>query len=131
MTQDTFAPPAAGQIGKVRSTGLAILLCLVTLGFYAIYWFFAVHKEMKRHSGNGLGGPIALLLTIFVGFVMPFVTANEVGNLRSSRGLEPKVSAVTGLWSFPGSLIVVGPIVWFVKTNGAINDFWASQGATA
>lgn len=137
MTQQaTPAPPHSasttpGQVGKVRSTGLAILLAIVTFGIYVIYWFFAVHNEMKRHSGNGLGGGLALLLTIFVGFVMPYVTSNEVGNLRSGRGMEPKVSALTGLWSFPGSLILIGPLVWFVKTNGAINDYWTSQGASA
>jgi hypothetical protein len=35
---------------------------------------------------------------------------------------------MTGLWYFPGVLILVGPIVWFVKTNGALNDYWRSQG---
>ena len=136
MTQASFAPPAGtpapgGQVGKVRSTGLAILLCIVTFGIYAVYWFFAVHSEMKRHSGQGLGGGLALVLSIFVGIVMPFVTSNEVGSLRRAAGQDQKVSAVTGLWSFPGSLIIVGPLVWFIKTNGALNDYWVSQGASA
>ena len=43
----------------------------------------------------------------------------------------PPVSAATGLWYFPGMLILIGPIIWFVKTNGALNDYWKSQGATA
>ncbi len=36
---------------------------------------------------------------------------------------------MTGLWYFPGSLILVGPIIWFVKTNNALNDYWRSVGA--
>jgi hypothetical protein len=28
-------------------------------------------------------------------------------------------------------LILVGPIVWFVKTNAALNDYWKSLGAPA
>lgn len=114
-----------------RSTGIAILLTIVTFGIYVIYWFFAVHNEMKRHAGTGLGGGLALLLAIFVGIAMPFVTSNEIGNLRSRAGLEPKVSALTGLWNFPGAFIVIGPLVWFIKTNGAINDYWVSRGASA
>jgi hypothetical protein len=36
------------------------------------------------------------------------------------------VSGATGLRSFPGVLIPAGPIVWFVKMNGALNDYWRS-----
>ncbi|MFN2469208.1 MAG: hypothetical protein ABR521_13895 [Gaiellaceae bacterium] len=37
----------------------------------------------------------------------------------------------TGLWVFPGILIIVGPIIWIVKVQGALNRFWESKGATA
>ena len=53
---------------------------------------------MKQHSGTGLGGAVALILAIFVGFVMPFLTANEVGGLYERRGQARPVSAITGLW---------------------------------
>ena len=39
------------------------------------------------------------------------------------------MSGLTGLWYFPGMLILIGPIVWFVKTNGALNNYWRSMGA--
>ncbi|MEJ7628811.1 MAG: hypothetical protein WKF54_04395 [Nocardioidaceae bacterium] len=38
--------------------------------------------------------------------------------------------ATTGLWVIPGILIIVGPIIWFVKVNGALNDYWRSLGAS-
>ena len=129
------APPvyaaAGGQVGKVRGTGMCILLLIVTLGFYSLYYFYATHEEMKKHSGQGLGGVVALLLAFFVGFVMPYITSNEVGGLYERQGKEKPVSAATGLWYFPGMLIIIGPIVWFVKTNGALNDYWKSVGAAA
>ena len=90
--------PLAGPVGKVRSTGTCILLMIVTLGIYGLYWYFATHDEMKRHSGQGIGGGIALLLAIFVGIVMPFLNSNEVGNLYTRRGQKAPVTAVTGLW---------------------------------
>jgi hypothetical protein len=118
-----------GPLGKTRGTGVCILLSIVTLGFYALFWYYAVHEEMKRHTRNGLGGGLALLLAFFVGFVMPYITSSEVGNLYTARGLRQPVSGATGLWYFPGIFLIVGPLVWFVKTNGAINAYWRSCGA--
>jgi hypothetical protein len=118
-----------GQIGSVRSTGLAMFLYVITFGIYGLYWYYVVHDEMKRHKGTGLGGGLALLLAFVVGFVMPYLTSSEAGELYERRGQPKPVSGLTGLWYFPGALLVVGPIVWFVKTNGAINSYWRSVGA--
>lgn len=122
---------ATAPIGKIRSTGTCVLLSIVTLGIYSWVWYFKTHDEMKRHTGKGLGGGVALLLAIFVGIVMPFLTSNEVGNLYQERGRKPPVTAVTGLWALLlGWFFLVGLIVWFVKTNGALNDYWRSLGAS-
>ena len=126
-----YAAPQSGEIGKVRGTGMCILLTIVTFGIYSAYWYYATHEEMKRHSSQGLGGVVALLLALFVGIVMPYINSNEVGGLYERQGKEKPVSAATGLWYFPGIFILVGPIVWFVKTNGALNDYWKSRGAPA
>ncbi|TKJ28395.1 hypothetical protein A6V29_02915 [Blastococcus sp. CCUG 61487] len=113
----------------MRPTGIAILLAIVTLGIYTLYYYYATHEEMKRHSGEGIGGVLALVIAFFVGIVSPFLLSHEVGGLFERRGQEKRVSAVTALWYFPGIFLVVGPIVWFVKTNGALNEYWRSQGA--
>ena len=124
------AAPAAGPIGQVRSTGTCILLSIVTLGFYTWYWYYSTHEEMKRHTGTGIGGVVALILAIFVGIVMPFLTSNEVGDLYQRRGQPKPVTAMTGLWFLLlGWFFLVGAIVWFVKTNGALNAYWRSVGA--
>jgi high-affinity Fe2+/Pb2+ permease len=118
-----------GEVGKIRSTGICILLAIVTLGIYSLVWFYKTHDEMKRNSGQGIGGLVALILAFFVGIVMPYITSHEVGNLYVRRGQRQPVSAVTGLWYFPGMLILIGPLVWFIKTNGALNAHWRSLGA--
>ncbi len=124
------APTGTGAIGQVRDTGTCILLTIVTLGFYTWYWYYKTHEEMKQHTGQGIGGGIALLLAIFVSIVMPFLSSNEVGNLYERRGQAKPVSAVTGLWFLLlGWFFFVGAIVWFVKTNGALNNYWRSLGA--
>lgn len=128
--QDPHAQPQHGvAIGKVRGTGTCILLMIVTFGLYSLYWYYATHDEMKRHSGQGIGGGVALLLAFFVGIAMPYINSAEVGALYERSGRGKPVSGATGLWYFPGMLILVGPIVWFVKTNGAINSYWRSLGA--
>ncbi|HRI96690.1 MAG TPA: DUF4234 domain-containing protein, partial [Nocardioides sp.] len=127
-SSDSIRGPA--PLGKIRSTGTCFLLTIVTLGFYSWYWYYATHDEMKRHTGDGIGGGLALVLAIFVGIVMPFLNSNEVGRLYERRGQAKPVSAMTGLWALLlGWFFFVGLIVWFVKTNGALNDYWRSLGA--
>jgi hypothetical protein len=123
--------PATGPIGTVRGTATCVLLCVVTLGIYSAVWYYQAHEEMKRHTGEGLGGGIALVLALFAGFVMPFLSSSEVGAMYARRGQTPPVSGATGLWYLPGILLLgVGPLVWFVKTNNALNEYWASLGVT-
>jgi hypothetical protein len=132
-------PPPAGYggsaygqqmyVGKVRSTGLCILLYIVTLGIYGFVYWYLVHDDMKKHSGQGIGGLVALILAFFISPVAAFFTSDEVGKLYERSGRRAPVSALTGLWYFPGIFLLVLPIVWFVKTNGALNDYWRSLGA--
>lgn len=128
--QAGYPVPANGPVGAIRSTGVCILLAIVTLGIYSLVYYYKVHSEMKRHSGQGIDGGIALLLALFIGIVMPYITASEVGGLYERRGQAKPVSAATGLWYFPGMIIIVGPLIWFIKTNGALNAYWRSLGAS-
>ena len=131
-----YAPVPAGQqrplgpIGKVRSTWAVIGLSIITLGIYGLYYYYATHEEMKQHSGEGVGGAIGLVLAIFgLGLVTPFLLPNEVGNLYARQGRPRPVSATTGLWVLLGSIILIGPLIWLIKTNGALNAYWRSMGA--
>jgi hypothetical protein len=124
--QGAVQPYGQGPVGQVRPTGVSILLYIVTIGIYGLVWYYKTHDEMKRHSNEGLGGGVALLLAFFVGFVMPFFSSSEVGKLYSRRGQHPPVTGVTGCWIL---LPIAGAIVWFVKTNDALNYYWRSLGA--
>jgi hypothetical protein len=118
----------AAPVGKIRGTGMAIFLNIITFGIYSLVWWYSTHEEMKRHTGQGMGGGLALVLAFVVTFVMPFVTSSEVGNMYERAGMRKPVTGATGLWYLPGMFILVGPLVWFIKTNGAINAYWRAQG---
>jgi hypothetical protein len=118
-----------GAIGQVRTTGLQMLLFVVTFGIWGYVYFFQTHDEMKRHTGEGIGGVLALLLAFVFWMASPFLLSHEVGRLYERSGRRRPVGALTGLWFFPGIFLLVGPIVWFVLTNRALNDYWRSPGA--
>lgn len=120
-----YYPPQLGPIGQIRPTGKCILLFFVTFSIYGFVWYFKTHEEMKRHSNNGLGGGLALVIYIVFGLASPFLCSSEVGKLYEMRGAPKPVSGTTGLWVVPGFLLLlIGPFVWFIKTNNALNEYW-------
>ena len=124
-------PSATGPLGRPRGIGFGILLFIVTLSFYGWYWAFKTQEEMKQHTGDGLGGVLGLVIWILIAAVSAFVIPSEVGNMYRKGGREPPVNGWTGLWLFPFGFLIVTAIVWFVKTQGALNRYWESKGATA
>ena len=46
-------------------------------------------------------------------------------------GRERPVTGLTGLWYFPGIILIIPAIVWFVKIQRSLNTYWESKGATA
>jgi hypothetical protein len=124
-------PGNAGPLGQRRGIGFGILLFIVTLGFYGWYWAFKTQEEMKQHTGDGLGGVIGLVVWILIPFVSAFVIPSEIGKMYARAGKEPPVTGWTGLWLFPGIILIVPAIVWFVKVQGALNRYWESAPSTA
>jgi type IV secretory pathway VirB2 component (pilin) len=122
------APAAAAPLGKVRGPWFVALIGLITFGIYWIYWYYKTGDELKRYSGEGLGGVLWLVIAIVVGIVMIFVAPSEVGNLYGRDGREKPVTGKTGFWML---LPLVGYFVWTIKVQGALNRFWESKGASA
>src|SRR5678815_5034814 len=132
MTEIAGSTPAAagtrGPVGETRSIGLSILWFILTLGIYGIYWVYQTQEEVKRYSGNGIGGILGLVIYILLSPVTFFVVPSEVRYMYEDLdGQKSPVHGITGLWFI---LPLIGAIVWFVKVQGALNRYWQSKGAT-
>ena len=120
------AAPAAGPVGKVRNPWAVFGLTIITLGIYFLYWTYQVFREMKDHTGEGVGGPIGLVIGILIGIVNSFLIPSEVGNMYARAGQPKPVRGVTGFWTF---IPLVGLIIWLIKVQGALNQKWESAAA--
>jgi Domain of unknown function (DUF4234) len=125
-----------GSLGRPRGVGFGILLYIVTFGLYGWYWVFKTQEEMKQHTGDGLGGVLGLVIWILITPVSAFVIPSEVGKMYRNGGRETPMTGWTGLWLFPGAILIIPAIVWFVKVQGALNRYWedaapATESATA
>jgi hypothetical protein len=118
-----------GPLGRPRGIGFGILLFIVTIGFYSWYWVFKTQEEIKQNSGEGVGGVVGLVIWILLSVVSAFVIPSEVGKMYKKDGQEPPVTGWTGLWLFPGAILIIPAIVWFVKVQGALNRYWTGKGA--
>ncbi|MDQ1521233.1 MAG: hypothetical protein QOI55_2306 [Actinomycetota bacterium] len=119
-------PMQKGPIGTPRPIGLTILLTIITCGIYGLYWEYVTFEELKQYNRKGLGGVVGLIIGIVIGIVNAFVLPAEIKAMYEEDGRPSPVDPIHGLWVF---LPLVGAIIWFVKVQGALNDFWVSKGA--
>jgi hypothetical protein len=119
---------ARGPVGKQRDGIGVVFLSIITLGIYWLVYVFKTSKEIKNYSGIGIGPGLMLVITLFAGIVTPFLLGHDVAELRARYGLPPTVSTATGFWVL---LPLLGVFIFTAKVQGALNEFWQSQGARA
>jgi len=119
--------PASGPLGNPRGVWFVILIGILTLGLYWWYWAYMTQEEMKRHTGQGLGGVLGLVIWILISPVSAFVIPSEVGNMYARDGQPKPVTGWTGLWLFPFGFLIVTAIIWAVKVQGSLNRYWEGK----
>jgi hypothetical protein len=115
--------PATGPIGKQRNIGTQILLSIVTFGIYGVYWAYINHDEIKRHTGDGVGGVVGVLIYMIFGVITLFLLPIEIQRMYERDGRQSPVGAATAFW------VLLFGIPWYVKCQKALNEYWASKGA--
>lgn len=125
----TYSMPLAGgavgdgPLGVRRDIGRQILLSVVTLGFYALYWAYTSHEEIRQHTADGVGGVVGVLIYVFAGPVSLFLLPIEIKRMYEREGMQSPVQASTAFW-----FLAFG-VPWFVKCQRALNSYWAAKGA--
>lgn len=102
-----------------------LLVSVVTCGIWTFVWAYQNGEELKRFRGTGIGGLGMLLITILVSPVTMFLLASEVEQAYRDEGREPPITTLWGLWFL---LPLIGNLVWYVRIQGAINDYWTLHG---
>jgi hypothetical protein len=132
--QPGYPPPPAQPVGVVPQTingpfnnvGLTILLMIVTCGVWGIFWTYRTNEDLKKYNGDGLGGVLGVVIYLLISLVLMFTIPDEISKMYQRDGRESPVSAIWGLWFL---LPIIGNIIWYVKVQNALNDFWVGKGA--
>ena len=101
------------------------MLSSVTFGIWTLVWSFQNGDELKRYSKTGVGGVGYLFITMFLAPVTMFLLASEVEELYRREGREPPITAIWGLWFL---LPLIGHVIWYVRIQRSINDYWIAHG---
>jgi hypothetical protein len=123
----SWQTPGVRPLGKRRSAGLVILLTIVTCGVWAVVWAFQNGDELQRFSGKGAGGVVHLVATLLLSPVTMFLLAGEVEQRYRDDGQEPPITVIWGLWFL---LPLIGNLIWYLRIQDAINDYWTAHGQT-
>jgi hypothetical protein len=95
-----------------RSKGKAILLTIVTFGFYALYWLHRFHVEAKAEAGADYN-PTMRTIGLFIPFYNIYV-------LWQDHQLIEELFDMSAVSSFV-LYIFLGPIWWWI-VQGKINE---------
>ena len=112
--------------GVYYNVGLTILLMIVTCGIWGFFWTYRTNEDLKKYNGDGIGGVLGVVIYFLLSIVLMFTIPNEVKNAYERDGQQSPVSAIWGLWFL---LPIIGHIIWYVKVQHALNEFWSAKGS--
>jgi hypothetical protein len=120
-----------GPLGQPRGVGFGILMYIVTFGVYSFYWVYKTQEEMKQHTGEGLGGVLGLVVWLLINPVTAFVIPSEIGKMYKKDGQEPPMTGWTGLWLFPGAILLVPAIVLVRESTASPQSLLGGESSRA
>ena len=90
------------------------------------FWTYRTNEDLKRYNGDGLGGVLGIVIYLLISIVLMFTIPNEIEKMYQRDGRQSPISTVWGLWFL---LPIIGNIIWYVKVQRVLNEFWASKGS--
>jgi hypothetical protein len=131
MSQATLG--SAKSPGKVRNPWLVLLFTILTLGIYAIYYYYCTFEELKNWRGQGWSGGTYLIFALVplvnvVSIAVPWLLPAYIGRMFAEDGQAKPITGLSGCWIF---LPLIGAIILLVSVQNNLNKFWISKKATA
>ena len=93
---------------KKRNLLAQVLLTIITLGIYALYWFYQVSMEMKDATGDTQASPALWVVLFFIPFG-GFYSVYKFSELYEKFSAEH-----FNKWLLFVLYIVFSPAVWFI-----------------
>jgi hypothetical protein len=112
--------------GHFYGIGLVIVLTIITCGIWGFFWTYRTNEDLKKYTGDGLGGAVGVVLYLLLSVVLMFTIPNEIQKMYEREGRQSPVTTLWGMWFL---LPLIGNIVWYVRVQQALNDFWSSKGS--
>jgi hypothetical protein len=133
---DTFHPAGITRDVKVRGPVWVGVMSVITLGIYAIYWFYATAKDLSEYGkskGEDLGqNPTMSLMAILFGWILlaiPTIIALVRFTKRAQRAqvLSGRQQSLNGWLCLVMCLVGLSP-VYHAYVQSELNKAWASEG---
>jgi hypothetical protein len=121
---------------KIRSPWAAALLPIVTLGIYAIFWYYYINREMadlgRARGTDELGhspGKSVLAVTLGALVIVPAVisvihTAQRIQRAQRLTGVEPQLNG----WLALVLALVITP-AFYAYEQSELNKVWRAIGS--
>jgi TRAP-type C4-dicarboxylate transport system permease large subunit len=119
---------------KIRSPWAAALLPIVTLGIYAIFWYYFINREMadygRAKNTDELGdspGKSVLAVTLGAIIIVPAVisvihTAQRIQKAQKLAGVEPQLNG----WLAVVMALLITP-VFYAYEQSELNKVWRTM----
>ena len=110
------------NVGTTRNAGVVILLGIITLGIYAIYWYYSINREIKEHDPDQHFSPGGAAVAVFIpiaNIVSEYNTASRIRRMQKADNLSDIIS--------PGAALawyIFFGIGYVITVQGALNDHW-------
>lgn len=133
---DSFHPAGTARDVKVRGPVWVGAFSIVTLGIYAVYWFYVAAKDLSEYGkakGRDLGqNPTMSLLAVLIGWVLLFIPPiialyRFTRRAQQAQVLAGREQTLNG-WICLVMQLVGLSFVFNAYVQSELNKAWAAEG---
>ena len=116
-------------IGETRNPVTVILLSIITLGIYALYWYYTIMVDLNMTIEEERFNPVLMLILSIICFplfwVILYKTDKGLEEISQKEGLRYKENFI--LWLLLTLVFGIGAFVALYQITEAYNNIWAKR----